>query len=258
MFANDIVFTLVVVTLVILLLITGVIITMFISNRRNAQQEVKIAQMQLDYERELRKVQDEVQEQVMANIGRELHDNIGQLLRVALMQVDQQKFVTTNSGPLLQATSETLTHTIEEVRRLSKSLNSDLLEVQGLANTIQNEVNRLQQIGKYNVSFASDSEPQLTKDQKVITFRIFQEILNNIMKHSGAKNINISITGENNFRMVVKDDGKGFDLDEMMRSAKGSGLKNMVKRAELAKMVCRIDTAINKGTIFTLEQTAYP
>jgi signal transduction histidine kinase len=195
-----------------------------------------------------------VQEQVMTNLGRELHDNIGQLLRVALMQVDQQKLVNPGSGTLLQSASETLTNTIEEVRRLSKSLNSDLLEVQGLVNTVQNEVNRLQQLGKYQVTFKSDKEPALNKDQKVIVFRIFQEMLNNIMKHSSARNIDITVTAIGNFKMVVGDDGKGFDLDQMMRSAKGSGLKNMIKRAELAKMTCTIDTAINKGTIFTLQQ----
>ena len=254
MITNDIGITIIVVTLLILLMIAGIIITMFVSNRRNVQQEMKMTQMQVDYEKELRKVEDEVQEQVLANIGRELHDNIGQLLRVTLMQVDQQKITNPGTGTLMQAASETLTHTIEEVRRLSKSLNTDLLDVQGLANTMQQDVNRLQQLNKYNLTWECDGEPALKKDQKVIVFRIFQEITNNILKHSEAKNIDILLSGKYNFRLVVKEDGKGFDLDKMMRSATGSGLKNMIRRADLAKLKCHIDTAIDKGTTFTLEQ----
>lgn len=255
MFSNDITFTVLVVTFLILLLIAGVIATISISNRRNAEQEMKMAQMEVDYQKELRIVQDEVKEQVLVNVGRELHDNIGQLLRVTLMQVDQQKIVKPGGWSLLDAATDTLTHTIEEVRRLSKSLNSDLLEVQGLANTIQQEALRLQQANKFAVHCECDGEPALDNDQKVIVFRIFQEFSNNAIKHSAAKNMYIHLYGKEKFKMIIKDDGVGFDLEEMMRSARGSGLKNMIKRAELAKMKCRIDTAINKGTTFTLEPT---
>ena len=66
--------------------------------------------------------------------------------------------------------------------------------------------------------------------------------------------IYISMYGENNFKMIVKDDGKGFDLDEIMNTAKGAGLKNILKRAELAKLACHIETSMGNGTIFTLEQ----
>jgi two-component system, NarL family, sensor kinase len=88
---NDVKITIIVTTLLILLLIAGVIITIFISNRRNAAQEIKMTQMELGYAKELRMVQNEVQEQVLSNISAELHDNVGQLLTVMHIQLEQNK-----------------------------------------------------------------------------------------------------------------------------------------------------------------------
>jgi len=255
MLSNDIRFTVIITTLLILLLIAGVIITIFVSNRRNAQQEVKIAQMELDYEKELRATEQEVQEQVLVNVGRELHDNIGQLLTVINMQIQQQQIMNPDALPLLQPMNDTLAQTIQEVRRVGRSLNSDLLDANGLINTLQHEVERLQQLGRFRVHWEFDAEPRLDKDQKVIAFRVFQEMINNILKHSGATNVYINLYGTDNFRLTVRDDGKGFDHDEMMRSSKGSGLKNMAKRAELGKLKCNISASINKGVTFTIEQT---
>lgn len=251
--AADIKFTVIIVTLLILLLIAGVIITVFLSNKRHAEQEVKIAQMQTDYEKELRVAEQEVQEHVLVNVGRELHDNIGQRLTYINMQMEQQKFLYPEVKAALSPLSETLNGTISELRRMAKNLNSDLLETNGLIPTIEQEVGRLRQL-HYNVEWVYDTEPALSKDQKVIAFRIFQETLNNILKHAHAKTISIALSGEFRFKLVLSDDGKGFDVEEKMRSAAGSGLKNMMKRAELAKMRCSIESQVEKGSITTLEQ----
>jgi len=243
---GDIFLMVIISTLVILLLVAVVVITIVLSNRRHVQQEVK-------YERELRVAEQEVTEQVLANVGRELHDNIGQLLTVMHMQMEQQRIMNPPAIPIITPIAETLGQAIQEVRRLGKSLNSDLLENNGLANTIQNEVTRLRKLDKYTIEWEHDGEPQLSKDQRIIVFRIFQEIINNALKHSDASNISIIMSGASGFRLVVSDDGKGFDAEAMMRSTSGSGLKNMVMRAEMAKLKCDIKAAVNKGAVYTLE-----
>ena len=244
--SGDVLVMVIISTLAILLLVAAAIITIVLSNRRHVQQEVK-------YERELRTAEQEVREQVLINIGRELHDNIGQLLTVMHLQMEQQRITNPSAAQTLGPVAETLTHTIQEVRRVGKSLNSDLLDNNGLINTIQNEVQRLQQIGKFQVQWEYDTEPELVKDQKVIAFRIFQEAVNNALKHANASNLNITLSGSNKFKLVVSDNGKGFDIDSMLRSPTGSGLKNMIKRAELAKLKCSIAAAPGKGASFTLE-----
>jgi signal transduction histidine kinase len=250
---NEIKAAIIVSTLMFLLLVAGVIITLFISNRRNERQELKMVHMQVNYEKELRKVQFEVQEQVLVNVGRELHDNIGQLLTVMNLQLEQHKYLNPESGVLIPQIGNTLADTITEVRRLGKSLNSDLFETQGLIQALEQEVVRLRQLQKYEVLWEYDTEPLLTKDQKVIVFRIFQEMLNNTMKHAGGNSLQVSLSGNDGFKLVVADDGKGFDSVAAMQSAKGAGLRNMAKRAELAKLTCDIYSVIGKGTTFTLK-----
>jgi signal transduction histidine kinase len=255
MFGNDIQATILLTTLLILLLIAGVVITIFIANRRHTQQQISMTQMQLNYEKELRTVEQEVQEQVLVNVSRELHDNIGQLLTVMHLQLEQQKLKGGNDSVNEQLMS-TLRDTTQQVRMLGKSLNNEWLEQSGLSGMIANEVNRLKQLNAVEIHFMDDgAEPQLEKDQKIMVFRIFQEIVNNMLKHAEAKNIFIELNGKVKFRLSVKDDGKGFDLDAIMASAKGSGLRNMMKRAALAHMDYKVETAAGKGSIFTIQPT---
>ncbi len=256
MLSNPIVLTVVATTLLVALLIAVVIITMFASNKRNVRQEVKMAQMQLDYE----KGQREIQEQVMTTVARELHDNIGQRLTFMSMQIQQQKAVNPATAGSLQPMSSMMIETIEEVRTLGRSLNSDQIAKNGLVYTIEKEVERLRQLNKYTVHWEHDKDPELSNDQTVYVFRIFQEMLNNLLKHADAKNIYLGVYGDKGFRMVVKDDGKGFDVNEMMSTAKGAGLKNIMKRADLAGLKCGIESkpaaAGGAGTTFTLEKIA--
>ena len=249
MFSNPIFLTVVATTLLILLLISVVIITMFLSNRRNVQQEIKMAQMQLDYE----KGQREVQEQVMTDVARELHDNVGSRLTFIKTQLQQLKIVNPAMNEALLPVNEMMVLTMEEVRMLGRSLNSDHIDKNGLVYTIDREIERLRLLDKYKVHWQHDEEPALSKDQKVIVFRMFQEMLNNLLKHADASNIYISLSGKNRFKMGVSDDGKGFDMAEIMNSAKGAGLKNIIKRSELAQLKCKIESVVGEGTIISLE-----
>jgi signal transduction histidine kinase len=256
MTGNDIVYTVILSTLVILLLIAGVAITIFMANKQRITQEVKMAEMQRDYEKEMRTVQDEVQEQVLTNISRELHDNIGQLMTFMHIQLEQKKLMNPEMQATLNPIHETLSKATQEVRSLGRSLNSDLLEQNGLLNTINAEVTRLRQFKHFEVSWENDAtEPKLTKDQRLMAFRIFQEILNNMLKHAKAAHVAITLAGKEKFALVVKDDGKGFNVPEIMSAGSGSGLRNIVKRATLANLVCTIDSETGKGSIFTLTQS---
>lgn len=254
---NDIVYTVILSSLVILLLIAGVAITIFVANKQRITQEVKMAQMQLDYEKEMRAVQDEVQEQVLTNVSRDLHDNIGQLMTFMHIQIEQNKMIHPEMANTLNPIHETLSKATQEVRSLGRSLNSDLLEQNGLLKTIAAEVVRLRQFNHFEVGWVNDdTEPVLSKDQRLMAFRIFQEILNNMLKHAKARHIDISLTGKGNFSLAVKDDGKGFNVEETMKAGSGSGLRNIVKRASLASLTCAITSRSGAGSTFTLSQSA--
>ncbi len=255
MFTNDIVLTIVVVTFVILLLIAGVVITMILANKRHVQQEVKMTQMQLDYQKELRQVENEVQEQTLSNVARELHDNIGQMLTLIRIQLEQETFDDEALSNRLAAADNTLGDTIDQVRLLSHSLNTDHLERSGLVEILNHEINRLSSLKKLQIHWRKpDVEPELNKDQRIMLFRIFQEIINNAMKHAQAKNIHISIPNNSPLNIIIKDDGIGFDIKEIRSRGRGSGFVNMHKRAQLANFKLEIDSNKGNGSIFTLLQ----
>lgn len=255
MFAQDILATAVLTSLLILILILGVIITIFIANRRHVKQEINIAQMQLNYEKELRTVENEVQEQVLVNVARELHDNIGQMLTLMNIQIEQEKWGRPEMQQVMKPIEETLQSTIQEVRLLGRNLNSDLLEQNGLINTIDNEINRLKGLSQFTVHWNSDGvEPVMDKNKRVMAYRIFQEMINNMLKHARASNVYISLQGKGSFSLTVTDDGRGFDMNEAMNKSTSSGLKNIMKRASLAELNCEIDAAVGKGCTFTLKQ----
>lgn len=255
MFANDIVLTVLVTTLLILLLIAGVIITMILANRRHVQQEVKMVQMEADYEKELRIVENEVQEQVLGNVARELHDNIGQLLTLIRLQLEQEKLDDEVLAVKLAPVDSTLTDTIEQVRLLSHNLNTEYLETHGLAYAIEKEVDRLSKLKKLKVHWVYDgNEPEIEKGRRIMIFRMIQEVLNNTLKHANAKNIHINMASTEGFKLSVSDDGRGFDLEQVKADGKGSGLHNMTKRAKLAGVNLEVKTAIGKGSIFTFSE----
>src|SRR5690606_15194537 len=160
--------------------------------------------MELDYEKELRQVENEVQEQVLTDVSRELHDNIGQLLTFMRIQMEQEKYDRPEVARMLEPVDKTLVTTIDQVRSLSRSLNTDHLEQSGLLQAIDNEITRLKLIARYTLHWKNDdTEPQLNKDQKIMAFRIFQEVINNILKHAEAKNIYITLNGENTFMLEI-------------------------------------------------------
>lgn len=252
MLTSDIGLTVVVTTLLILLLIAVVIITMILANRRHVQQEVKMTQLQVEYEKELRTVENEVQEQVLTNVARELHDNIGQLLTLIRLQVEQEKLDDDAMALRLAPIDSTLGDTIDQVRLLSHSLNTDYLEHNTLDYAIEKEVDRLSKLKRLKIHWSFDgTAPGFEKGQRIMVFRMLQEVLNNALKHARAKNLSITLKGEEGFFLQVKDDGKGFDKLAVMESGKGSGLQNLLKRAKLASIHLDIESTKGEGSIFT-------
>lgn len=240
--------------MLVLLLAASAIITMVLANRKHVQQEVKLARMQADYQKELRIVENEVQEQVLTNVARELHDNIGQLLTLIRLQLEQEKLDNVVLTEKLQPVDDTLNDTIDEVRALSHSLNTEYIETKGLAYAIDKEIKRVSKLKKLKVDWEYDSmNDDLDKGRKVILFRIFQELLNNALKHAAAKNISVTLKISEGFYLRIEDDGVGFDMTEIL-NGDGSGLQNIQKRALLAGTELDMKSTKGKGSIFTLTE----
>lgn len=244
---ENVVFIIVFITLIILLLIAGIAIIIIIANRQRVKREV-------EFEKELRTVEQEVQEQLLTNVSQELHDNIGQMLTVMHLQLKKGQIKHPEVSPLLQPVSETLNETIEQVKTLARGLNSDMVQNNGLRNNITQEIERLKKLDKFTLNKVDDGiDIALSKDMQLLVFRIYQEMMNNVMKHSGATVVNVTLEGSP-FMLKVEDNGQGFDADKQKDAGSGMGLGNMIKRSQIAGLTCEIVSSIGKGCIFILKQ----
>ena len=232
------------------IIVMVVFISFFIAfqKRKNQLLQDKIKQQQ-QFDEELVKTQQEIQEETLKHVGRELHDNIGQMLVMSTMQMNAAlKLADETLRPKVKNASDTLKGTLEEVRALSKSLNNDIITNLGFEATVRNEIHRLNKSGLIKASLSVDGDVVNFENKKdeVILFRILQEFFSNTLKYAEAEKLCINITYEQDKLIVeVTDNGIGFDLKH---SERGSGLINMEKRAELIDAEFQIKSKNEAGT----------
>jgi signal transduction histidine kinase len=245
-------------TLLVLLLVFGIVITFFISGRRRIKQQMELAETKLTFERELRQVETEVSENMMGQFAEELHDNIGQLLTALHIQVENQKLDHPALVESFKPVEIYLAEINQQLRLLSRTFNNDYIGRIGLLAAIQLEVDRLKSLKRFAVHYeASHGLCNLEKNDELMVFRIFQEIVQNALRHASAKNLYISVNNiGDDFQLSVKDDGLGFDKEAVLQSNKASGLRNILKRAKLAGVACTITTAPGEGSLFILKKVS--
>jgi signal transduction histidine kinase len=226
---------------VVLVLIIIVLFSVFVKRKNKLLAEQEKARE--EFERELAETQIEIREETLRNISWELHDNIGQLMTLAKIQVEMAR----ESPENLEEVAKTLGTGIKELRALSKLINPEALKNLSLAEAIQLEIERFNRMNfiksKFNVI---GSSLEMDSKKEVIIFRILQEFFSNTIKHSKASHLDVSLTNENNCLVVTaKDDGVGF-ADNSTFS--GIGLKNMQNRAQLIGAKLQIKSEKGNGT----------
>ena len=241
-------------------------ITYFIVLYRNKQLEnqKKQEKLQSDFHQELLKTQLEVQEQTLSYISTEIHDNITQVLSfVKLTLANLASGTEGEKKAKINETRELVAQTITDLRDLSKSLSFEHIASLGLVQTIETEVERINKSGLLDVSFELDGNTYSLGDQhELVIFRIFQETLNNTLKHSGAKQLKIMLRYHPDlFNLTLEDDGSGFSV-ETLDNKLGSGLKNIENRAAMIGGAATIESTPGKGcrvsvTINTLNKQIY-
>jgi two-component system, NarL family, sensor kinase len=203
------------------------------------------------FNQELLNTRLEIQEQTMKNISQEIHDNIGQVLSLAklnLATTDVSKTETAQAK--VDASKNLVAKAIQDLRDLSKSLNTDYVKDMGLPRSIEYELEIIKKAGSFETSFElTGNVYKISSQKELILFRIVQELLNNIIKHARAKVISVTLSYEPHFfTMNVADDGDGFDMDDLQPAKAGIGLKNMQNRAQLLGAEFAVTSSVGKGT----------
>jgi signal transduction histidine kinase len=216
-----------------------------ITERKRLEQE--LLTNELEYKKLINQATVDSQEQERSEIGRELHDNINQVLTTTKLYLELAIGNREMGEELLVKASQNISNAITEIRQLSRSLMDPAIGDLGIVDTIQDLIENINLTKKIAVELKIDPsiENRLDKKQKLTVFRIIQEALNNVIKHAKAKSVMISIKQRNNIiDLEISDDGMGFDY---VSTKKGAGLKNITNRVYLINGHLQIDSRCGAG-----------
>ena len=199
----------------------------------------------------------EIQEQTFQNISREIHDNIGQKLTLAKLHLNTLNYADC-SKTILQVTESVnmISEAINDLSDMSRSMSSEIILNNGLIKALELEAAQLKKSGIFKTNFSVTGNPIfMDANTELVLFRIAQEALNNIIKHTQAETIGIHLHYNSVLlTMLINDNGKGFNLDE---TRLGIGLQNIKKRTNMLKGNLSINTTPNIGTQIKIEIPLY-
>jgi signal transduction histidine kinase len=234
-----------------------VVIFFVVFQKRKNQFLIDKIEAQKKYEKELVKSQMETREQTFKNIAWELHDNIGQLLSVASMQLNMLSVsVSKDNIEQVTETKNLLTDSVQQIRNLSRTLNNDVIKKNGLIASLEYEFKRLNRLNLVEASLIVEGEEKtLNSGDEIFLFRILQEFLNNVLKHANADKLSLKLNYTSEFlEIIAKDDGVGFDISQ---KTENSGLETMKSRAVLLFADYSLTSSPNKGTNLTIKYPYY-
>jgi two-component system, NarL family, sensor histidine kinase UhpB len=206
----------------------------------------------VNYERQIRNRQSQArsiikaQERERNRLAEELHDNVGQLLTVAKLLLEQTPEKEEDASPVTTS-RKMVTKALEEIRQLSATMKPPRFTETTLNEAIQELIANIGRIKKFHFNVLIDPcvEGQLNNDQKVMIYRVVQEQLSNIIKYAEANNIVITIRLRNKEVYVrIKDDGIGFELE---KDKTGIGLKNIRSRLKVFSGNLQVHSAPGQG-----------
>lgn len=233
------------------LLITLLVIFFYFLKKKNNYLVEKM-EAELYFQSELIKTRIEIKDETLSEISKELHDNIGQIISVGIMQLNMYL----NNENLTQRNElndlkDILAKSLDEIRILSRIINKDNLLQSNFIEAIKQDLERIKKLKKIHYKYTLTGDiPEISEEHDLFIYRIFQEALHNSLKHSHSEKFEVHITTTDTiFCLKIKDFGIGYDA---LKTNSGQGLGNMKLRARLigANLIMNSDTS---GTAVTLE-----
>jgi two-component system, NarL family, sensor kinase len=206
------------------------------------------------FQQELLRTQLEIQEQTLKNISQEIHDNIGQVLSLAKLNLNRMDPSKPNDlEEKIKDSKNLVGKAIQDLRDLSKTLSTDNIESIGLFKAIGYELDMIAKTGSHQTDLNTKGNIiRLDAQKELILFRIVQEVLNNILKHADAGKISVQANYDTRqLELVIDDDGNGFDLKPLNdpdNQATGLGIRNMHNRAKMIGADFSISSTPGEGT----------
>lgn len=201
----------------------------------------------------------EGQEHERKRLSQELHDTVGNMLATLKLQFESLSellgLADGKGTTKVMNTAKLIDETCVEVRRISHNLSTGMISKMGLIGSIKQLVATINKTGKFDIEFNYDGEDlELVGDTEVHLYRVIQEIISNVIKHSQAGLVSIQITKhEKEVNVIVEDNGKGFDLELVKKEQRGMGLMNLESRVKQLGGQLVIDSKVGRGTTVIID-----
>jgi PAS domain S-box-containing protein len=189
------------------------------------------------------------EEDVRSHIGRELHDNVNQILSIGRLYINMCLKSGEFNEEQLQKAFKYLNTAIEEIRLLSKQLSAPSIGNIKLSDSVGELVEDLNSTKAINIRYQTDglTDISITQELHTTIYRIIQEHLNNVLKHAEASLVELTISKVSDRIVVtIHDNGKGFDFNQKRT---GTGITNMLVRAEALDGKLYFKTSPGNGSL---------
>jgi signal transduction histidine kinase len=227
-------------TVGMLALTIGLIVFIIFHQRKVIRYQVKLQRMEQDQQKLLLNASIRLQEEERQRIAADLHDDAGPLLATARLYLNEN-LVNLDKTTQLQSiynAKQIIDDTIQLIRNISHSLMPPTLKNFGLESAVNDLFQKISGSGSMNASSRfHDYRERLQAENELIIFRVIQELVNNILKHSNASFIHLTQnTSGNKFFIRLHHDGRGItqnDFNKLNKSNVGLGLKNIQSRLKV-------------------------
>lgn len=198
----------------------------------------------------------EGQESERMRIAQDLHDGLGGLLTTVKAHFNsiQREIETIRNLNIYEKTNQLIDEACVEVRRIAHDMVPHSIKISGLTGALQDLRESIQVRGmECELEIHGLDENILSEQKANMVYRIIQEVTNNAIKHSGGNKIFIQVMQhDQNLHVLVEDNGKGFDINEVVGN-KGLGLKSIDSRIKYLNGKINFDSAPGQGTTINLE-----
>lgn len=233
-----------IILMVVLMMVT--IYGVFIKKKSELILNQKIKQTTFD--QELANSLIEIKEQTLNHIGQELHDDLGQKLSVARLMTNKMTYSTDAERKEINTEINVLLgECIQDIRNLSKVFITQQVKHFGFVESLEREIFRIQRLRLMEVDYKiNNPDIEICPDHALILFRIIQECINNVIKHSKSKWMQFLVQDEKN-QLILQLNDKGIGFISKNKED-GSGLRNISSRAKIINADVQVTSDENHGT----------
>jgi signal transduction histidine kinase len=240
---DKIFYTVVFISLLIAIIIIFFVVSIILYHRRY---------IQLQRERIVAEIT--ILENERKRMAADLHDSMGPLLSTIKLNINSIQVTDAHDVQIIDKSGKYIDEVIRGLRQISHNLLPATLERKGLTEALHEFIRQISDKQLLDIKFRTSGNINVEQEKQIHIFRIIQEITHNTLKHAKATQLQIVLSRENGFFLVlVKEDGIGFDVKKVKAESTGLGMKSLAIRTDILNGSLSIDSTPGAGTNYFIK-----